>query len=69
MVEYKTKADVVIITTILHAAAKNMNPPSIHDLFYILQGFSQIYFDQKLVMKAITRYANLQKCSDAQRLL
>ena len=48
-------------------AAKNVNPPSIHDLFYTLQGLTQIYADQELVMKAITRYANLQKCSDAQK--
>ena len=48
-------------------AAKNVNPPSIHDLFYTLQGLSQIYADQALVMKAITRYANLHKCSDAQK--
>jgi hypothetical protein len=48
-------------------AAKMVNKPSIHDLFYTLQGLSQIYSDQELVMKAITRYANLQKCSDAQK--
>ena len=48
-------------------AAKNVSPPSIHDLFYTLQGLTQIYADQELVMKAITRYANLQKCSDAQK--
>ena len=48
-------------------AAKHVNKPSLHDLFYTLQGLSLIYSDQEVVMKAITRFANLQKCSDAQK--
>ena len=48
-------------------AAKHVSKPNHHDLLYTLQGLKQINEDTEAVMKAITRYAALQKCTDAEK--
>ena len=48
-------------------AARFASKPNHHDLFYTLQGLKEMNKDTEGVMKAITRYANLQKSTDAEK--
>ena len=48
-------------------AAKHVGKPNHHDLLYTLQGLKQNNEDTEAIMKAITRYLALQKCTDAEK--
>ena len=48
-------------------ASKFVSKPTHHDLLFTLHGLKGINHDNDGVMKAITRYANLQKSSDVEK--